>query len=128
MIYLPHRKLFLGLLIAADALLLVLGCFIWLIFTLPQLPENPDSLLSQSGINIYAQSGELLYTFNQSVEQVEIADVSPHFLQAVLATEDLSFYRHRGYSLKGIAGAILDKESSVQNTTFIEDYMLAFQQ
>jgi 1A family penicillin-binding protein len=116
MIYLPHRKLFLGLLIAADALLLVLGCFIWLIFTLPQLPENPDSLLSQSGINIYAQSGELLYTFNQSVEQVEIADVSPHFLQAVLATEDLSFYRHRGYSLKGIAGAILDNLRSGRKT------------
>jgi len=110
------RALIFGLLLIADLILIAIGAFAWLVITLPRLPNNPQTLLSQSGINIYAQSGELLYTFNQRVDQVSIQDVNPYFIKAVLATEDLDFYHHRGYSLKGIAGAIYDNLQTGRKT------------
>ncbi len=102
-----HRGVFLALLIIADVLLIVLGAACWLVITLPRLPDDPDSLLAESGINIYAASGELLYTVNQRVGRVGLDEVHPHFVQAVLSIEDADFYYHRGYSIKGMIGAFL---------------------
>ena len=102
----PHRGVFLAVLLIADALIIVLGAAFWLVLTLPRLPDDPDALLAESGINIYAASGELLYTVNQRVDRVDLDAVHPHFVQAVLAIEDEDFYRHRGYSLKAFLGAV----------------------
>lgn len=102
-----HRGVFLAFLIIADVLLIVLGAACYLVMTLPRLPDYPDSLLAESGINIYAASGELLYTVNQRVGRVGLDEVHPHFVQAVLAIEDSDFYHHRGYSIKGMIGAFL---------------------
>ena len=110
------RSTFLAVLFIADILLIGLAAFAWLVITLPRLPNNPQSLLSESGINIYAQSGDLLYTFNQRVDQVQLKNIHPYFIHAVLATEDLDFYHHRGYSLKGIAGAVIDNIQSGSKT------------
>ena len=96
-----------GLIVVTDAVLLAgLGC-VWLVTTLPQIPPDPDALRSRAGVNIYADSGELLFTFNRRIRQVGLDQVSPWFIKAVVATEDASFYEHRGISLKGIAGAFL---------------------
>ena len=103
-----HRGVFLALLLIADVLLIVLGAACWLVITLPRLPDDPDSLLAESGINIYAASGELLYTVNQRVGRVGLDEVHPHFVQAVLAVEDADFYHHRGYSIKGMVGAFFN--------------------
>ena len=102
-----HRGVFLALLLIADVLLIVLGAACYLVMTLPRLPDDPDSLLAESGINIYAASGELLYTVNQRVGRIGIEEVHPHFVQAVLSVEDADFYHHRGYSIKGMVGAFL---------------------
>ncbi|MCY3868607.1 MAG: PBP1A family penicillin-binding protein [Gemmatimonadetes bacterium] len=102
-----HRGLFLIIFLIADVLLIVLGAACWLVVTLPRLPDDPDSLLAESGINIYAASGELLYTVNQRVGRVGLDEVHPHFVQAVLSIEDADFYHHRGYSIKGMVGAFL---------------------
>ncbi|MCE2438656.1 MAG: PBP1A family penicillin-binding protein [Candidatus Latescibacteria bacterium] len=96
-----------GVLLAADALLVAGLGFAWLLTTLPQIPPDPGALSSQAGVSIFADTGELLFTFNRSVRQVRLDQVSPWFVKAVIATEDESFYRHRGVSLKGIAGAFL---------------------
>ncbi len=103
-----HRGFFLIILLLADVLLIVLGAACWLVITLPRLPDDPDSLLAESGINIYAASGELLYTVNQRVGRVGLNEVHPHFVQAVLAIEDADFYHHRGYSIKGMVGAFFN--------------------
>ena len=103
-----HRGLFLIILLLADVLLIVLGAACWLVITLPRLPDDPDSLLAESGINIYAASGELLYTVNQRVGRVGLDEVHPRFIQAVLAVEDADFYHHRGYSIKGMVGAFFN--------------------
>ena len=39
---------------------------------------------------------------------VTLEEVSPFFIQAVLATEDQAFYRHRGFSVRAILGAFYD--------------------
>ena len=96
------------LLLVADGLLIGLAALFWVVTSLPRIPENPEALMAQTGINIYADTGELLYTFNQRVKQITLDQVSPHFVQAVIATEDQDFYHHHGYSLKAIAGAFLD--------------------
>ena len=96
-----------GIIVAADAVLLAGLGFVWLVTTLPRIPPDPDALRSQAGVSIYADSGELLFTFNRRVRQVPLNQVSPWFIKAVVATEDESFYEHRGISLKGIAGAFL---------------------
>ena len=103
-----HRGFFLALLLIADVLLIVLGAACWLVITLPRLPDDPDSLLAESGINIYAASGELLYTVNQRVGRVGLNEVHPYFVQAVLSIEDADFYHHRGYSIKGMIGAFFN--------------------
>ena len=108
----PHRNLTLALLLLTDALLLALGAIAWIIITLPRLPDNPDTLTAESGINIYAASGELLYTVNQHVNRVGLKQIHPQFIQAVLATEDQDFYHHRGYSTKGIVGAFITNLSN----------------
>ncbi len=97
-----------GILLGADVFLLTGLGFVWLVTTLPRIPPDPDALRSQAGVNIFADTGELLFTFNRRIKQVRLDQVSPWFIKAVLATEDESFYRHRGVSLKGIAGAFLD--------------------
>ena len=96
-----------GILLGADVFLLTGIGFVWLATTLPRIPPDPDALRSQAGVNIFADTGELLFTFNRRVRQVRLDQVSPWFIKAVIATEDESFYHHGGVSLKGIAGAFL---------------------
>ena len=96
-----------GFIMGVDAVLLAGLGFVWLVTTLPRIPPDPDALRSQAGVNIYADSGELLFTFNRRVRHVRLDQVSPWFIKAVVATEDESFYEHRGISLKGIVGAFL---------------------
>ncbi len=96
-----------GMFLAADALLVAGLGFAWLLTTLPRIPPDPEALSSQAGVNIFADTGELLFTFNRRVRQVRLDQVSPWFVNAVIATEDESFYHHRGVSLKGIAGAFV---------------------
>ena len=102
----PHRGVFLAILLVADALIIALGAAVWIVLALPRLPDDPDDLSAEFGMNIYAASGELLYTVNRRVDRVGLDAVHPHFVQAVLAIEDEDFYRHRGYSLKAFLGAV----------------------
>ena len=98
-----------ALVICIDGVVIIPAlALLWLLNDLPQIPSDLGTLSRQTGINIYADSGELLYTFNKSIEQVSIHEISPWFVQAIIATEDLDFYRHHGVSLKAIVGAALE--------------------
>ena len=57
---------------------------------------------------MYAASGERIYTFNQSRQWVPLEHISPHVVQALIATEDAHFYHHRGIDLMAIVGALRD--------------------
>ena len=66
-----NRKwLYLLALLVADALLITVLAFGWLIIGLPRLPNNLDLLGRQAGVRIYADTGELLYTLDRRVREV----------------------------------------------------------
>jgi penicillin-binding protein 1A len=92
-------------LLFAGALLLALHRIIQ---DLPRLPDHPRELGIRPGTEIFAASGQRIYTFNQSRQWVPLAQMSPYALQALIATEDVDFYHHRGINLKAIAGAARD--------------------
>lgn len=58
-----------------------------LVHDLPQLPEDPADLSLRPGTEIYAASGERIYTFNQNRTWVSIDSLPPHLAQALLATD-----------------------------------------
>ena len=82
---------------------------------LPSLPTDPRELGIRPGTEMYAASGERIYTFNQSRQWVRLEDISPHVVQALIATEDARFYHHRGIDLLSIVGAVRDnlREGSI---------------
>ncbi|MGK0551169.1 PBP1A family penicillin-binding protein [Enterococcus faecalis] len=73
---------------------------------------NVDTLksgLSQSTV-IYDHNGEEAgKLFGQKGSYVELNKISPYIQDAVISTEDRSFYQHKGYSLKGIGRALIGK-------------------
>jgi len=76
--------------------------------SLPSLPTDPRELGIRPGTEMYAASGERIYTFNQSRQWVPLEHISPHVVKALIATEDAHFYHHRGIDLTAIVGAIRD--------------------
>ncbi len=85
------------------------GYVIWRMTpTLPSLPTDPRELGIRPGTEMYAASGERIYTFNQSRQWVPLEHISPHVAQALIATEDARFYHHRGVDLLAIVGAVRD--------------------
>jgi 1A family penicillin-binding protein len=106
----------LGLLIVDSILIATTSFFVLVQTQLPQIPENLGNLNPQSGVNIYATDGTLLYSLNRSRTFVPLKSMSPDFVNAVLATEDVHFYDHRGFSLKALIGAFADNLMTWQRT------------
>ncbi len=67
--------------------------------------ENPQANLASE---IYANDGTTLmgkiYAENRS--PVDFKDISPHVIEALIATEDERFYEHSGIDAKGLARAV----------------------
>ncbi len=85
------------------SLLLVAVCFfiifMFLIFSaakdLPKVPSPLSRIIETPQTEIFAASGEKIMTLG-SRQPVELSQVSPYFIKAVLATEDHRFYEHHG--------------------------------
>ena len=107
-----RRPLLIGAVLTALLVLatgLGVGYAIWRMApNLPSLPTDPHELGIRPGTEMYAASGERIYTFNQSRQWVALKDISPHVVQALIATEDAHFYHHRGIDLTAIVGAVRD--------------------
>ena len=84
--------------------------------SLPSLPTDPRELGIRPGTEMYAASGERIYTFNQSRQWVPLEHISPHVRNALIATEDARFYHHRGIDLLSIVGAMRDNLLAVSLT------------
>ncbi|MBQ6471937.1 MAG: transglycosylase domain-containing protein [Victivallales bacterium] len=92
------RRVFLGLLA---------GVLAWIALwsLLPLCVENPlDELARQTPVRLYLDAnGDVLRverTYDwQWREPVPLAEISPHFVQAVLSTEDIRFHRHSGVDI-----------------------------
>jgi len=57
-------------------------------------------------IKMYDQNHNLFYQSNQQSNDVALKDVSPYFIESIVAIEDHRFYDHRGFDPIGILRAI----------------------
>ena len=72
---------------------------------LPELPENPASLLPESSV-IYSSDGtELGHVFGERRKFVSLNQIAPVAIQALIAAEDHRFYDHDGVDFRRIVGA-----------------------
>ncbi len=76
--------------------------------------ENPDNNLAAE---VYSSDGELFgkYYF-QNRSWTEYEEISPHVIDALIATEDIRFHRHSGIDIRGLARVIFKSILMGQNT------------
>ena len=74
--------------------------------TLQQL-ENPSILQSSEVIAVDGTLMGKYYLENGNRSIVKYRDISPHVINALVATEDVRFYRHSGIDMKGTMRAVL---------------------
>ncbi len=90
------RFVFYSLLLAAACFFII---FMFLIFSaakdLPRVPSPLSRIIETPQTEIFAVTGEKIMTLG-SRQPVELSQVSPYFIKAVLATEDHRFYEHHG--------------------------------
>lgn len=85
--------------------LLFIGLLAWVSKDLP----NPDGVLKREvtvSTKIYDRTGEtVLYDIHGNIKRTLISfdEVPEHVKQAVLSAEDRNFYKHKGFSIFGIA-------------------------
>ncbi len=105
-------RLFLGLIIGVAGVVLAAGIAIAL-FTVSLLPELPavDSLQDiqlKVPLRVFAADGGLMAEYGEERrEPVSTDSVPPQLINAVLAAEDDSFYRHPGVDMTGVVRAAL---------------------
>jgi penicillin-binding protein 1A len=76
----------------------------------PTAPGPPDlrALQSAKPSVLVSADGKVLTAFVRAQQEpVPLAQVSPHVVQALIATEDHRFYEHRGVDLRRTASALL---------------------
>ena len=96
--------------IISICLLVFIGLFVYF-FIFKDLP-HPDRLITREQIvstKIYDRHGELLYKIYRSQNRtlVPLNDIPLSLIQATIAIEDAEFYRHYGFSPKGIVRSLL---------------------
>ncbi|MBF8268918.1 MAG: peptidase [Gammaproteobacteria bacterium] len=96
-----------SLFILVIGLLSFTGLFLYVWPQLPDIEELRDVRL-QTPLRIYSHEGSFIREIGE-VRRVplEISEVPPILIQAVLATEDTRFYQHPGFDLQGIARAAI---------------------
>lgn len=99
--------------------ILFFALFIYYAKDLPR-PEVFEERQLVQPTKIYDRTGEvLLYTIygEEKRELVKLEDIPDNLINAVLATEDANFYKHKGIDLKGILRAIMI-DLKLGNTTY----------
>ncbi len=106
-----HPWLFLSLLLAGALLAALAGAALFVRDLVPRAPGVGDLRaikVDQPSVILSADGQELAVLRKTHREWVKLADISPHVLDALLATEDQRFYEHRGLDLRRIAGAAIN--------------------
>ena len=92
--------LFLSLILAG-----VYGTFFWLTLELPYIPRDLRHLVYAQPTQIFADDGTLVYKLGGQ-SYVTLDKISPYFQQAVVATEDGNFWKHRGLDKRAMLRAM----------------------
>ena len=88
------------------SVLVVSGLYIWLSKELPQLPQSLERINLSLPTEIYSADGERIKVLGER-HPVNISDISPEFLKAIIAVEDSRFYNHSGIDHRGLIRALM---------------------
>ena len=86
----------------------------------PQLPDIAQlrNIQLQTPLRIYTRDEKLVAEFGEKRRTpVQYEQIPQHFIQAILAAEDTSFYSHSGIDIKGLGRAVvqLAQSGSIQS-------------
>lgn len=85
-----------------------LGVFVWILDDSKTTIEAIEDFRPKVGSKIYSSDGELIGEFaEQKRETVPLSEIPLHLQKAFVATEDDSFYQHRGVNPLAIPNAII---------------------
>lgn len=87
--------------------LIVGGATAWFAQQIPPYQELIDGRWRGSVSFVDAQGATFAWRGDTFQPITSLADVSPHLVNAILATEDRRFYRHLGVSPRGVAQAMI---------------------
>jgi penicillin-binding protein 1A len=74
--------------------------------SLPQLPSDLNAIALRTPTTIYADDQQIVKVMaNRQVVQIE--DISPHLLDAIIALEDNHFFSHHGFSKRAFLRAMV---------------------
>jgi penicillin-binding protein 1A len=110
----PPRRNPVTRLLALVPTLLLLGLGAWVALFLVMAPKLPDTAelfreSRQAKVSVVAADGRVIAVRGSSGRSfVQLADVSPWLVKAVIATEDRRFYHHFGLDPVGLGRAFLD--------------------
>jgi penicillin-binding protein 1A len=94
--------------------LLLLGLVGWVVLFAVMAPQLPDTRelyreSRQAKVSVVAADGRVIAVRGATGERfVQIGEISPWLVKAVIATEDSRFYRHFGLDPIGLARALVD--------------------
>ncbi len=93
--------------VLAFGILALLACYLCILIYAKIL--GPPPLAVPQSTLFYSADGTLIDEANTGQQRywVDLEDVSPSLISAVLAIEDRNFYSHNGFDFKRIAGAII---------------------
>ena len=85
------------------------GVFLYALFLIPFTPDAEilKQLKVQQPSVVHSSDGEVLTRYRRKNRQwVALDSISPHFVEALLATEDRRFYEHHGIDYRRVLGSI----------------------
>ncbi|MAS23724.1 MAG: peptidase [Oceanospirillaceae bacterium] len=98
----------LGMSIIAGTGIVSLAVYLYLAPTLPDTQELKDVEL-QTPLRVFTADGQLISEFGEKRRTpITYAETPPQFINALLASEDDSFFEHFGIDIKGLARAAFE--------------------
>ena len=98
----------LGMSIIAGTGIVSLAVYLYLAPTLPDTQELKDVEL-QTPLRVFTADGQLISEFGEKRRTpITYAETPPQFINALLASEDDSFFEHFGIDVKGLARAAFE--------------------
>ena len=94
------------IILALISILTVSGIYFWLSNDLPQLPQSLGNINLSLPTEIYSADGERIKVLGER-HPVNIEDISPNFLKAIIAVEDARFYSHNGIDHRALIRALI---------------------
>lgn len=104
-----------GITSVLSVLIVITGGLLYIQSVIADVPTITEHQLKSDGTsNMYDSEGNLIWSDTEvRRDYVTIEDVPQTYIDALLSTENATFYEDRGFSVKGVANAFLSKAMSL---------------